>query len=499
MRISFEHIDTLEKINKPVWNWEDNKGYHIIFGPSRSTQESFLKENGKVKHSSSETYTFILQFNKEGIHTIPAMSAITSKGRIIMSSPIQIRATKEKVKKHNKYVELPYFDKEKDVLVVKATTDKKRIELGDSIEYEIRLYTNKDVTRLSPISRFSINCAYLNEYKLPSSKPFENAVYQGKSVRSVLAYKAFITPIQTGDFIIEPTKFSTTLQLRKHNIDPFDAFFNNVNVYTNKDTIITTKPIRIHVDETSRPIQCDELTDYKTQHRLGIVIDRSSSLNTMTDSLSPTFSQLENSFLETLLTENNIQDYSVTFFSGRPYYSDSTDITHILNKFPSKDNDSSAVYDAILASALRDGALTKGNSPYSILLLTDGNDNSSRATESTVTNLLKAHNIRLDVVAFANKNDSILIIDPADSTSSKTLVIKNNIDYNDVKRMAKATDGMFILIENKNQIAEAVRKIARQIDKASLSEQIPDKNFRPRKELLYRLYKRIMEDSEKDF
>ena len=221
---------------------------------------------------------------------------------------------------------------------------------------------------------------------------------------------------------------------------------------------------------------------------LGIVIDRSSSLKAKINSQSPSFFELENLFVKKILKDKAIKDYSITLFAGKPYYPSSTKLKPLLKIAPSEENDGSAIYNAILASALLDGALKPGHPPYSILLLTDGFDNSSSISEKTLTNLLLRNNIRLDVVAFASKNDSIYY-SFNDSTGFER--IKNLQEFCDVKRIARNTNGEFVLVDSDSQIQNALRKIKSKIANRESPLQQEDDDFNPDETLLNSLYNEI--------
>jgi hypothetical protein len=183
--------------------------------------------------------------------------------------------------------------------------------------------------------------------------------------------------MQAGEFVLEPMKFTATRLDSNPNVDPFEAFFNGGSMYIARDTVILTNPIKIQVENRQLPDKVIAF-DSKSTHNWGLVIDRSSSLKAQNDSLAPTYLQLESIFVEQLTKGKKFEDYSVTLFAGKPHFPKSSNLSEIIKLSPSEENDGSAIYDAILASALRDDALTKERPQYSLLLLTDGSDNRSR-------------------------------------------------------------------------------------------------------------------------
>lgn len=494
LRYQYSTNDSTERIVSPKWDWEkNNHGFDILYGgPSRSIMTSTIRANGRISTTYKETFTFTLSFNKEGCYTMPIMQAQTESGKNVSSKPFSVRATKDAVSSESNTSK--HKPSKNDLLVVEATVNKDHISLGDSVVCEIRLYTNLDIRQMSHVSTLEICPAYWHEHELPKGKSFKTL--EGDSVPSILLQKFSIIPLQAGEIVLEPMKFTITrLDTRLDTgIDPFEAFFNAGSAYVESDTVIMTNPIKIQVDNRQLPDDVIAL-DSKMAHDLGIVIDRSSSLNAQSDSLAPTYLQLENLFAEQLAKEKVLTDYSVTLFAGKPHFPKFSHLTDVLRISPSEKYDGSAIYDAILASALRDGALTTERSPYSVLLLTDGSNNSSRLSEKTLTNLLLRHHIKVNVIAFASRNDSVYYLTNDTIGSVKT---KNTYDFSNVERIAKATGGFFVQIFDKKQIPDAIQKV-KSLEMGLAPNKQPDNDFSPEPYLLNLLYKEIVKESESDF
>lgn len=483
--------DSTERIVSPTWDWDKNgNGYDVLMGPSRSSQTSTTINNGRTSTTYGDTFTFLLSFNREGHFSMPIMKAQTTSGKELTSSSFSVRATKDAISLSSNAPTSTNSSKN-DLLVVEATFNKNRINLGDSVICEIRLYTNLNISQMSSSSTLAICPAYWHEHELPREKSFEKVEYKGDSVHSVLWQKVSIIPMQAGEIVLEPMKFTATRLDYNSSIDPFEAFFNGGSSFIERDTAIYTNPVKIQVED--RKVSPQEIAiNSNSDHHLGLVIDRSSSLMAQCDSLAPTYMQLENQFVEQL---KDITDYSVTLFAGKPHFTKSSQLSNVLKLSPTKENDGSAIYDAVLASALLDGALTTERSPYSILLLTDGSDNRSRLSDKTLTNLLLQHHIRVDVIAFASRNDSVYYV------FNDTIgggMIKNTQDFSDVERIAKATGGLLIQIDNKKQIANAIRKV-KDVQLRHAPNKQPNHDFSPDPYLLNLLYKEIEQDAIKEF
>lgn len=348
-----------------------------------------------------------------------------------------------------------------------------------------------DISLSTPLS---INNAYWykKDFQFQSNiKVFNVVTYKGDTlVKAMTLAKYQIVPIQAGKLVIEPLSFNLTSAM-KGNVGIIEKIFNNGKILKG-DTVIMTKPITVHVDKKQIPAKKLEISAYTSNHNLGIVIDRSFNLLGglgVSDSLL----QLENNFIENFFLGESFSDYSVTIFAGKPHYPTMAELSDIQNVTPNKENNGSAIYDAILASALRDGALTSMNSPYSILLLTGSNDCSSRLSENTLTNILLKNRIRVDVVAFVLNNDSVNFV------SKDGKAIECNQNFNDIERIAKATNGSFILVKDAKQITDVIRKIKEKRQKNETPKQLPFKSFVPDRNLLNTMYNEIIMDAKTDF
>ena len=203
---------------------------------------------------------------------------------------------------------------------------------------------------------------------------------------------------------------------------------------------------------------------------------------------------------------NNNKKYSYTIFSHKPHYLKKAELKKPLNTYMKSDA-GSAIYDGILASALQSGSISADDTPFSILLLTDGPDNSSSISENTLTNILLKNQIRVDVIAFASKKDSILCRNSYDSTgnkknnvySTKYVMIKNEANLSGVKKIAEATNGFFGIIENEKQIPIVLARYREFQDENRRPVKKPDTDFHPDPTVLNTLYNKIISTAKSSF
>ena len=486
---TYSTADPSVSVSFPKVQWDEDACCDVLAGPTRSYHEI----DGDVKKTYEYTFTYIVVFNRECVFNVPRMELQTGKGKVSVSAPFTIHVVSSvQIPEIKKNLELS----EDEFVVLETSVNKTHLILGDSVECEIRLYANVRAYRMASKNELLIDNAFWHDLKRIDSLFVEKAIYKGKPCSSVLWKKLSIIPLQEGEIHIKPMQFIATIIKEDPNVDPFEAFFNGEGGYIEKDTVLSTQPLVIHVDKRQIPKRDLSFSQFETPHKYGLVIDRSSSLRAQEDSLSVSFSELENQFIDEFRKDGLIQNASVTVFAGRPYFPSEKEIQEIHCLFPSKENDGSAVYDAILASALRGKAFSKDCTPSSVLLLTDGSDNKSHISAETMKNLLLRYKVRVDVIAFASKKDSVYY-NFGDSIG--VYKIANEQDLTWVEMISRATNGFFMSIANKEQFPFAIRKIKESLINGRTPILSPDEGFDPNPALLYILFEEILTEARTQF
>ena len=392
-----------------------NSFMELLAGPYTSTNTSFKMDNGKlIRHKSIILeYTFLC--SKSGKHLVPSLTVTDSNGNeysFLEGKSFYVIDDEKNQKK--KMVDT---DKQK-ILEIVAVVDKNKISLGDSIKCQIHLFTNLDVVSLNTLKDLEVDNAIRHEIPTDTQKTFKETIYKGMSVKTVLLAEHYLIPLQAGIIKIENASFKAFYSEQDPNIDPFEAFFNGKSCRIERDSVLTIKSVYFKVTPKelyNKNINTTAVAN--TRSSVGIVLDRSSSLFTTEDTLRANYYQLENDFMKRFLPNIN-RNYDLTIFAKHPYKIFKDDLQEYANSIKDSNNDGSAVYDAIL-SAITDRETGKIDKK-SIILLTDGSDNCSRISANTLTNILLENGIRVDVVAFASKMDSVYYVfkDSIDTNSS---------------------------------------------------------------------------------
>ena len=478
-----------------------NSFMELLAGPYKSTNTSFKMDNGKlIRHKSIILeYTFLC--SKSGKHLVPSLTVTDSNGNEYSSlEGMSFYVIDDEKNQKKKMVDT---DKQK-ILEIVAVVDKNKISLGDSIKCQIHLFTNLDVVSLNTLKDLEVDNAIRHEIPTDTQKTFKETIYKEMPVKTVLWDEYYLIPLQAGTIKIENASFKAFYSEHDPNIDPIEAFFNAKSCRIERDSVLTIKSVYFKVTPKelyNKNINTTAVAN--TRSSVGIVLDRSSSLFTTEDTLRANYYQLENDFMKRFLPNIN-RNYDLTIFAKHPYKIFKDDLEEYANSIKDSNNDGSAVYDAIL-SAITDRETGKIDKK-SIILLTDGSDNCSRISANTLTNILLENGIRVDVVAFASKMDSVYYVfkdsidtngdDIYDDVELRNTLIENGQNLDNIKEIATATGGVFIQVCNETQLSEAIQQIQNAISFEKRPLKKPAKMFKPDRGMLVKLFKEIYDVSK---
>ena len=478
-----------------------NSFMELLAGPYTSTNTSFKMDNGKlIRHKSIILeYTFLC--SKSGKHLVPSLTVTDSNGNEYSSlEGMSFYVIDDEKNQKKKMVDT---DKQK-ILEIVAVVDKNKISLGDSIKCQIHLFTNLDVVSLNTLKDLEVDNAIRHEIPTDTQKTFKETIYKEMPVKTVLWDEYYLIPLQAGTIKIENASFKAFYSEHDPNIDPIEAFFNAKSCRIERDSVLTIKSVYFKVTPKelyNKNINTTAVAN--TRSSVGIVLDRSSSLFTTEDTLRANYYQLENAFMKRFLPNIN-RNYDLTIFAKHPYKIFKDDLQEYANSIKDSNNDGSAVYDAIL-SAITDRETGKIDKK-SIILLTDGSDNCSRISANTLTNILLENGIRVDVVAFASKMDSVYYVfkdsintngdDIYDDVKLRNMLIENYQNLDKIKEIATATGGVFVQVCNETQLPEAILQIQNAISFEKRSFKKAAKMFKPDRGMLVKLYKEIYDVSK---
>jgi len=488
-----------------------NSFMELLAGPYTSINTSYIMDNGKFTRHKSISFTYTFLCSNPGKYNVPSLTVTDSIGNeksftddmsFYVSNDAKYRKQKD-IAADMTAVGTTVDTGKNKLLEIVAVVDKNKIPFGDSIKCQIHLFTNLDVLSVNSIKDLEVDNAVRHEISTDVQKTFTETYYKGMPVKTVLWAEYYLIPLQTGKIKIGDGSFKTTYLEKNPNIDPLEAFFSG-KIGNERDSVLTIKPVYIKVIPQKQHNEVGKIIPIAdTRSSIGVVLDRSSSLFATEDTLRANYYKLENAFMKRFLPNIN-RNYDLTIFAKHPYKILKDNLEEYTDSIKNSNNDGSAVYDAVLSAITNreTGEIDK----ESILLLTDGSDNCSRISANTLTNILLENGIRVDVVAFASKMDSVYYAfkdsidtngdDIYDDVALQNTLIENNQNLDKVKEIAEATGGMFIQVCNETQLPEAILQIQKAISIEKQPLKKPAKMFKPDGEMLIKLYKEIYDVSK---
>lgn len=488
-----------------------NDFMELLAGPYTSTNTSLKMYNGKLTTHKSISFTYTFLCSKAGMYHVPSLTATDSVGNeksFTDDMSFYVSNDAKYKKQKDITVDIDMEDTtintaKSKILEMVAVVDKKKISLGDSVKCQIHLFTNLDVVSINTLNDLEVDNVIRHEIPTDAQKTFKETIYKGMPAKTVLWAEYYLIPLQTGKIKIEDGSFKATYLEKDPNIDPLEAFFSG-KIGNERDSVLAIKPVYIKVIPQKQYNEDEKMTIIaNTRSSVGVVLDRSSSLFATEDTLRANYYKLENAFMKRFLPNIN-RNYDLTIFAKNPYKIVKDDLEEYADSIKHSNNDGSAVYDAVFSAITNQetGEIDK----KSILLLTDGSDNCSRISANTLTNILLENGIRVDVVAFASKRDSVYYAfkdsidtngdDIYDDVALKNTLIENNQNLDKVKEIASATGGVFIQVCNETQLPEAILQIQKAISIEKRTLKKPSKMFKPDRGMLVKLYKEIYDVSK---
>lgn len=230
------------------------KGFEVLMGPSRSSQNSTQIINGKVSSSSSITYTYILMAGKEGTYNIPAAS-IVADGETKISNSLQIKVLPaddasassaqggSASSSRSQAVGSKITDKD---LFITASASKTKVYEQEAILLTYKVYTVVDLRQLYG-DMPDLKGFHTQEVKLPAQKTFSLEHYNGRNYNTTVWRQYVLFPQQSGTMEIPSITFDGVVAQRINSGDPFDAFFNGGTNYVEIKKKIVTPKLKINV------------------------------------------------------------------------------------------------------------------------------------------------------------------------------------------------------------------------------------------------------------
>lgn len=154
-----------------------NKSFmELLSGPYTSSCSSFRIDHGKRTTNKSISFTYTFLCSKPGMYYVPSLTIVDSFGKeITFSDKMSFYVSDdEKYRKHKDAVtDKNQVDTLKSkILDIVAVVDKNKISLGDSVNYQIHLFTNLDVVSFYALKDLEVDNVIRHEIPTNTQKIF---------------------------------------------------------------------------------------------------------------------------------------------------------------------------------------------------------------------------------------------------------------------------------------------------------------------------------------
>ncbi len=248
-------INTTDVRNFKIGNVPE--AFEIIYGPSRSVQQSFNIINGRTSQSSSVMYTYVVLAKRNGTFVFPSAHAVVS-GSNVSSQALRInvsgRVSGNQQGGGGAVQQQPSHRVDragsrisgKD-LFIRVTANKQRVHEQEPILLTYKVYTQVELTQLNG-KMPDLNGFHTQEIPLPQQKTFHIENVNGKPYRCVTWSQYVMFPQMAGKLEIPSITFKGIVMQENPNVDPFEAFFNGGSGYIEVKKEIKAPSVTIQVD-----------------------------------------------------------------------------------------------------------------------------------------------------------------------------------------------------------------------------------------------------------
>lgn len=220
------------------------EGFQLIGGPSTSQNYQWI--NGKT--TSSTTYTYYLQADKEGTYTIPS-AKVEVNGETLQTEAFEVKVIKgappqqqqrnrnwpfpnrrqqQTPPKQDKTEDNNWQDQAKKNLFVRMYADKTSPYVGEQITVYLKLYQRINAYGMQIAEMPEFEGFWKHDFQLETENQWKQEQIDGVWYKTLMINKYALFPLREGKFTINPLKMQAVLLLQEsgNTGDPFfDQFF----------------------------------------------------------------------------------------------------------------------------------------------------------------------------------------------------------------------------------------------------------------------------------
>ncbi|NLA23983.1 MAG: protein BatD, partial [Bacteroidales bacterium] len=211
---------TLNKRANP--NLPNLTGLKVVGGPSISTSTSTQIYNGQMTHTSTFSYTYVIQAISEGAFTIPPASinlggenyssnSLSINVLAAGSKPRQQQPTQQRRQRHHDPFSDPFFNRQpaqpqalsKDDIFIRTELDRTNIYQGERITATVKIFTRIDLLGFEDLNIPGYDGFWAQDVDIPNQIQFQNTTVNGANYRMGVLRKTVLFPQRSGKLTIK--------------------------------------------------------------------------------------------------------------------------------------------------------------------------------------------------------------------------------------------------------------------------------------------------------
>ncbi|MDR0729019.1 MAG: BatD family protein [Prevotellaceae bacterium] len=231
----------------------DFSGFQVIAGPSRSTSQQVLFNNGTVSQSQTTSFIYVLRAVQEGKYTLGAASIVVD-GQTYQTQPSTIEVIKGEPQQAGQQNHPSQQGTQGNATTVDAgdvfvriTVSKSSVYRGEYLTATVKIYSQSlNIAGFEDVKFPTFNGFWSQETEAPQQLNFQRENVNGKIYNSAVVRRYVLFPQQTGDLKIDPFEITCAIQVRRSGRSMFDDFFGASTQIVRKH--ISSPPVTVHVN-----------------------------------------------------------------------------------------------------------------------------------------------------------------------------------------------------------------------------------------------------------
>lgn len=414
----------------------------ILNGPYTSQSTSVTVNKGKTTKTHKTTYTYTLRANT-GKYTIPSFKVTINSNRNYYTVPEANIISKKTGG------EMPLKNKKSlnDTTFLISSLNKTIASVGEPLVLTTKLVTNGNISTIQCLST-NFDYCYFEQVNKDDSITAQSESINGKNFKTYTILEHRLRPMQQGKIILQP--ISVKAKTLSFGDDLVDAFFSGE--HKEHEQTIEGNELIINV---TQPFSSTKKSTTRTKVKDGstlVAFDISSSMHSL-DFYGSRFKvarKLARGIVD-YIPNTQILPFAAKFGNIMKTV-DGIDGLNINNA------DGTALYDIGLYALY---CYFFANPYKNIVIITDGNDNSSHISAQTFANLMTAYGIKVTIIGINSLKENIdAQIFDTKTNKYETINIENNIpDTAILKKITSSTGGEYIEIKDIKDVRDAITRI----------------------------------------